>query len=391
MGRWLGSVLLIIGTSIGGAMLVLPVVLATGHIGQILLWLTIGWVATTLGALFILEVNLRCSEQANLISMAKHAMGSYGAWLIGLLYIGLLYTLLSAYTNGCSELMAQWLNQWYEHPFWMDVGLVSGVIVTVLFLGIGSVDWLNRGLLLLKLCIFCLLILVLSTKMDATLLRTMPKGNLASASLVVITAFGYAIIIPSLSVYLNRHIQQLKWAIYVGSFFPWLIYSLWCIMIASIIDATTLAALPEGHPLPDFIDLLQKQTSIPWLKNLIFSFSTLCLLTSFLGVALALFDFLKDGLQFTLQKINHSGILAALVFIPIFIIAAFAPNAFILGFHYAGYACVLLLIIMPAGMAYLLRHRDGIAIYQVWGGYGTLGLTFILGLWFLFSQFITRS
>jgi len=383
MSRWFGSVLLIMGASIGGAMLVLPVALATGSVWQILLWLTTGWLAMMLGALFVLEVNIQCSEQANLVSMAQHVFGRPGAWCISLLYLGLLYTLLSAYTNGCSMLVAEWFQPWWPHAFWLDVILVCSAIIVLLFLGIGSVDWLNRGLLLLKISIFIVLLVVLSPEIEHPAWLALPSNIMRSVPLIVITAFGYAIIIPSLRTYLRGNVQQLRMAIYVGSLGPWIMYTLWAMTVIGVVSSESLEGLSRHYSLADFINLLQNHVSIPALRHLMVSFASVCLLTSFLGVALALFDFLRDGLQLSLRRFDHSLLLASLIFLPLFIIAAFMPNVFLWGFHYAGYVCVLLLLLLPVLMAVLLRHRNRIVIYQVFGGYYTVVFVLILGLLFL--------
>ncbi len=89
-----GGILLIIGTSIGGGMLALPI--ATAQLGVInaLIFLVICWAMMTAAALLILEVNLWHNINSNLISMAKTTLGKFGqiiAWLIVISYCSMPY------------------------------------------------------------------------------------------------------------------------------------------------------------------------------------------------------------------------------------------------------------------------------------------------------------
>ena len=56
--RFIGGLLLIIGTSIGGGMLALPVANAASGFWNSTIFLILCWLLMTLGAFFILEVNL---------------------------------------------------------------------------------------------------------------------------------------------------------------------------------------------------------------------------------------------------------------------------------------------------------------------------------------------
>ena len=91
----IGGMLLIVGTSIGGGMLALPVAMAKNGFFSSILFLTLCWGVMTLGALLILEVNLHLPPGSNLISMARLTLGWPGQVLAWILYLFLLYTLLA--------------------------------------------------------------------------------------------------------------------------------------------------------------------------------------------------------------------------------------------------------------------------------------------------------
>jgi len=92
--KLLGSILLIVGTSIGAGMLALPIATAQlGFFGSLIL-LLICWFVMTAGALLLLEVNLWLPQNSNLISMAKATIGPIGQIVAWITYLLLLYYLL---------------------------------------------------------------------------------------------------------------------------------------------------------------------------------------------------------------------------------------------------------------------------------------------------------
>src|SRR5258708_36317236 len=102
--KLLGSILLIVGTSIGAGMLALPIATAQlGFIGSLILLFGC-WFVMTAGAFLILEVNLWMPQNSNLISMAKATIGPLGQFISWVIYLLLLYSLLCAYIAGGSDL-----------------------------------------------------------------------------------------------------------------------------------------------------------------------------------------------------------------------------------------------------------------------------------------------
>jgi tyrosine-specific transport protein len=80
-------------------------------------------------------------------------------------------------------------------------------------------------------------------------------------------------------------------------------------------------------------------------------------------------DFLADGLK-TEKKGKGGWIVFALTFLPSLLIVIFYPSIFIKALSYAGICCAILLVLMPALMAWNGRYRKNLAVgqYQVFGG-----------------------
>ena len=103
-------------------------------------------------------------------------------------------------------------------------------------------------------------------------------------------------------------------------------------------------------------------------------------MTSFLGVSLGLSDFLSDGLK--IQKAGQGNIIVSLLtFIPPLGIVLFYPSIFVKAVSYAGFFCVILMVLLPAAMAWSGRYHKQLAkdgAYQVKGGPLPIILLFII-------------
>jgi tyrosine-specific transport protein len=385
--KLLGSILLIVGTSIGAGMLALPLATAQlGFVGSLILLVSC-WFVMTIGALLILEVNLWLPQNSNLISMAKATIGPIGQLVAWITYVLLLYSLLCAYIAGGSDLFHNLLHaSGMSMPFWLTALIFVSLFGAIVYGGIRAVDYANRGLMFFKLGGYLLLIFFITPFIS---LDKLADGNLASitsvaAIMVTITAFGYAAIVPSLRVYFAGDIKKLKIAIFIGSLIPLICYIIWDAAIMGIIPlsgAQSLATIMQSKnatsELVNVLNSIVARDSVAFFAKL---FTSICVITSFLGVGICLTDFLADGLQ--LEKKGKSNLLIfSLTFVPPLVIVLFLPNIFVQALTYAGIYCVVLLILLPAWMAWAGRYRRRLAgSYTVWGGKTLLGLLMIFSL-----------
>ena len=157
--RFIGGILLIVGTSIGGGMLALPVANAATGFWQSSLYLLLCWAVMTLGALFILEANLYLPRGKHMVSMAESTLGTPGLLVAWLSYIFLLYTLLSGYISGGADVFGSLfarigvsISQWQASTVFT---ILFGLVV---YGGIRQVDLLNRALMFGKLGVYFILV-----------------------------------------------------------------------------------------------------------------------------------------------------------------------------------------------------------------------------------------
>ncbi len=365
--KLLGSILLIVGTSIGAGMLALPIATAQlGFVGSLILLVSC-WFVMTAGAFLILEVNLWLPQNSNLISMAKATIGPFGQIIAWLSYLLLLYSLLCAYIAGGSDLF---------HNLLAKAGLtlspsVSAIIFTLLFglvvyLGVRSVDYVNRGLMFVKLGAYVLLVILLAPFIETTKLAAGEMKYILSATAitVTITSFGYAAIIPSLRIYFAGDIKRLKQAVFIGSLVPLVCYIFWDMVIMGVIPLDgsqgLISILQSKTSTSDLVNTMSATVSSESVSFFTKLFTSICVVTSFLGVSLCLTDFLADGLQME-NKGGRRIFIQALVFFPPLLIVLFYPNIFIQALQYAGIYCIVLLILLPAWMAWHGRYTRRIA------------------------------
>lgn len=125
--------------------------------------------------------------------------------------------------------------------------------------------------------------------------------------------------------------------------------------------------------------------------NLILSvFTGLALLTSFLGVAMALFDQNVDTFR------QNRAVTYVLTFILPLVGALFAADQFLSVLGYAGIILVFLAVFIPMAMTMKLRKEDDSTfevdasgvLYQASGGQLAMGLSFLFGCFLLAAELV---
>ncbi len=354
-GSLLGGSLLVAGTSIGGGMLALPVLTSlAGFMPSLVIYLFCWLFMASTGLLF-LEILQWMKGEANIVSMAERTLGTPGKYLTWMIYLFLFYCLTVAYMVGCGNILVE-LSQ-YNLPDWLGplifVFLFSPLILISTRWASHLNIWLVAGL---AISYFGFVFLGFHYVQPEFL-----KHEDWSYSLKVLpiafTSFAYQGIIPTLASFMHHDAKNIRKAILIGSFIPLLAYALWEWLILGIVPLDgqngLKDALQQGqnavHPLKFFI----YNGAVYWLGQ---AFAFFALITSFLGVALGLRDFLSDGLN--IQKDTKGKILLAfLVLLPPLIIAVSYPHIFLIALDYAGgFGCALLLGLLPIVMTWRGRY-----------------------------------
>jgi len=376
--RLFGGILLIVGTTIGAGMLALPVATAQiGFWGSILL-LVVCWAIMVASSFLFLEVNLALPPNTNLISMAGATLGKPGQAVVWAFYLLLLYSILSAYISGGGDLLHYLFStQGVDLPFALSVVIFTCLFGFVVYLGIRSVDYVNRGLMLGKMGSYFLLVVLILPFVSKTHLGDGEFKHIMSPTgiNIAILSFTSMMIIPSLRTYFNEDVKMLRKAVFFGTLIPLFCYIAWDMAILGVIplhgESGMQQILHSSNPNSDLVQALTsslKQDSVTVLAKF---FTSICMATSFLSISLCLSDFLSDGLKVEKRGLGNVVIFSA-TFLPPILIAVYYPQAFIGGLKYAGLSCFILMIFMPAMMAWRARYGQGGSLalegYQIGGG-----------------------
>lgn len=371
--KLIGGILLVVGTSIGGGMLALPVAGAAGGFIYSSLLLLLCWVAMTFSAFLILEVNLWLPQNSNIISMAKITLGTTGAIIAWITYLLLLYSLLSAYISGGSDILHGLLLAInISTPQWLNACVFVLLLGFVVYKGVRTVDYVNRGLMATKLGAYLILVVLITPYIQLPDLSSGKAHLLLGSVMVMVTSYGFATIVPSLRSYFHSDISKLRRVIFIGSLIPLVCYILWDLAIMGTLpaqgDRGLIKMMYSGHSTTDITNSLSLFLHNGWVTGIARLFTSICMATSFLGVSLGLTDFLADG--FSIEKRGSGAlIIYPATFFPPLLFVMYFHNAFIGGLNYAGICCVILLMLLPAVMVWRGRYQQKIAKgYEVMGG-----------------------
>jgi tyrosine-specific transport protein len=359
--RMIGGILLIVGTSIGAGMLALPVANAAAGFWASSVFLLICWALMTAGAFFILEVNLYLPRGKHMVSMANATTGVPGLVVTWLSYLLLLYSLLSAYISGGADVMGGLLQHLHiQAPMWLLSSLFTLLFGLIVYCGIRQVDLVNRGLMFAKLSIYAILVVFIAPHVEWSYLQQGSAPKIMGSLMILMTSFGFAIIVPNLRDYFDDDIQQLKKVVWIGSLIPLLCYCAWDAVIIGALPSQgsegLIALLQSDHTTSTLAMTLSNTVDNRLISSLFNVFTSICMLTAFLGVSLCLLSFLGDGLSMV-QSGKQGFLLFVLTFLPPLILVLFYPGAYIHALNYAGYLCVVLLLFLPALMSYCGRKH----------------------------------
>ncbi|NLD00290.1 MAG: tyrosine transporter TyrP [Gammaproteobacteria bacterium] len=378
-----GSTFIVAGTALGAGMLAMP--LATAGIGfaSAMLLLLGLWVVMSYTALLLVEAYQYNDASMGLGSLTYKYLGASGRLLTSLAMPFLMYSLIAAYLAGGGEIINESLNSLLgiQLPSYLGVLLFAVIGGGVVCFGTHSVDVINRYLFATKIFFLATMLIVLLPHVQRVNLLSMPveQALLLSAIPIVFTSFGFHGSVPSIVNYMQGDTAKLRKIFIIGSAIPLLVYVFWQLATLGTIESDTfIGILADESGLNGLLAAVKAVMGAAQVEMAVRLFAALALATSFLGVALGLFDFLADFFkrQNTMTGRLQTG---AITFVPPLLFALFYPKGFIFALGFAAIALAVLSLLLPALLVRQTRkqHTGG---YQVYGGQFGLLLVFVLGL-----------
>lgn len=356
--KTVGGTLLIIGTTVGAGMLSLPIVVASSGFGIAVLLLLVSWNVMYITALKLLRV---CSEYevgANFTTILENRAPKYYQIFFAIIYLLLLYSLMSAYTTQGASLVGM-------------LGLAGGTAVSATHSSVGVEavifilifasfmysyrvsDYANRVFVFMKLIFFIFAIAMMIVYISPGFLnaKTLSIFALIYAWPTLLPSFGFHNIIPVLYEYQNGDIKSIKKSIFVGSVSVLIIYLVWVFLALALIPQqgahSYQTMFQDGNNTPN--GLMEQVRYFIGSENLeicLQSFIHIAIITSFIGVGVSLVHYIRDIFSKFGKKINNIGV-SLMSFIPPLIFTVFYPKGFILALQYAAIFAVIIFVYTP--------------------------------------------
>ena len=392
MNKTIGSTLLVAGTMIGAGMLAMPLTSAGIGFGFTLVLLLGLWALLTFSALLFVELYQTAESDAGIGTLAEQYFGKAGRIIATAVLIIFLYALIAAYISGGGSLLKDLLPESFGDK--VSILLFTVIFGSFIVIGTHSVDKINRVLFFAMLAAFAVVLSLMLPEIKFDNLMATPIDNalIISASPVFFTAFGFHGSIPSLNKYLGGNVKALRISILAGSAITLCAYILWQMSTHGLLTQNEfLQILKEDATLNGLVKATLAITSSNMIAGAVKLFSTLALVTSFLGVGLGLLECIEDLLKRSFNISAGRISLGLMTFIPPLVFALFYPEGFILALGYAGQMFAFYAVVLPVSLVWKARRAHTNLPYKVWGGNLTLIIVLVLGVIITSIPFAIRA
>lgn len=387
----LNATLLITGCCIGAGMIGMPVMSALAGFMPASLAMLFCYFFTTFTGLLLLEATLWFDREVNLPSISEFALGIVGRAITLILFLFLFYSLFVAYLDAGGQLFAEILNSLFNLELSREAGIFICAFVAALLTYVETKIFggLNRYLFFGLIITYFILVFIGFPLVRSTNLAHVNWTEAIATVPILLICFGYQNLVPSLTYYLNKNVNAIRFAIIVGNLIPFFIYFIWNFIILGMLSPTDIASKEQ---ITMVTTLLQNANDNISVLAFVKAFSLFAMFTSFLPSAISFIDFLKDGLKYVINREQRNKNLAVLfvtVFLPPIIFTLFYSHLFLKALNFAGgFIDVLLFGITPALVVLVGRNiKKMTGPYQVIGGNFTPIAVLFFSLIILFLKF----
>ena len=352
--KFIGSILLIIGTTIGAGMLSLPLVVAScGFITAIVL-LVMSWSVMYITSLKLLNVCAKYPVGVNFTTMMQAKASKISQVLFGFVYLLLLYSLMSAYTTQGASLIMLIKPSSETSNFGVVLPAVIFILLFSIFMYSYKIsDYANRFFIFLKFVFFVLAVVTMYSYIRVNNLEEMPLSlyALMFAWPTLLPSFGFQNIIPVIYEYQKGDVKNIKRSILIGSLCVLVVYIIWVFLALALIPQQGLHSYQTlfvtGNNTPaGFITEVSTISNSKMLEMGLGIFINIAIITSFIGVGISLMHYVRDIFTRYSKSINRVS-LGFICFIPPLIFTIFYPKGFILALQYAAIFAVIIFVYTP--------------------------------------------
>ncbi len=365
---------IIAGAAIGAGIFSLPVVSAGMWFSWTLTVLLVSWFCLYHSGLMILEINLNYPRGASFDTFVKDTLGKGWNAFNGLTLAFILYVLTYAYISGGGSIVS--------HTLEVSVGLslppiIAGLVFAV---GLSFIVWVSTGFVGRINAIFVggMVITFVMSAGDLATRIELPKlleseidyaPYILAALPYYLAAFAYHTAIPSLTKYYGKDDPfRIRDCIFYGSLTSLIVYTLWLTSTMGTISREDFHPIIEsGGNIGAVVGALSAVAESERLAGFLNAFANLAVVSSFLGAAIGLFDYIADKFKFDDTPLGRFKT-ALISFVPPTIGGGFFPNGFIYAIGLVGLCGIVVATIIPGLAVRASRKKFPDTSFRVRGG-----------------------
>ncbi len=396
-----GGAMIVAGTAIGAGMLANPTATSgVWFIGSVILLLYV-WFCMYTSGLMLLEATLHFPQGASFHTVVSNLLGPRWNLVTGIAVTFVLYSLTYAYIfvgggltqntlTAASQLL---LDQPLKPSRQLSSVIFLLVLATSVWISTKVVDRFSTILIGGMLTSFFLSTGSLLQSVTPSVLLDVQAHNSQSywpyiwaALPVCLASFGYHGNVPSLVSYYNKQAKPVARSILWGSLLALGIYLLWQLAVQGNLPRAEFAPVIAADG--DVAALLKALSSYAATENIarvLNAFAYMAIASSFLGVTLGLFDYIRDLCNFS-DRASGPFKTALLTFLPPLLACLLFPTGFIKVMGYVGLMAAIWAALVPALLVRASRRRFPKGGYQVFGGSAMIGFVLLFAAAAFFAQ-----
>ncbi len=352
--------LMVTGNLLGAGILALPVNLGPAGMIPAAIGITAVW-ALMLYSSFVLadQKELICGDTGGLPSFFGFKLGPTAKWIAVVADLIVLYGVLTAYLTGTTTILMGLFD--IPLPLSAVCMLYFVVVAGLTSFGVSVLRTCNAGILIAMGVTFLMLIAMTASHVEPARALPMRWEFLPAAMPVVLTAFLYHNLIPTVCRELNNDRRAIRLTMFIGSAIGLCMNLLWTV--------TVFCALPFNEPkdlsilnafdldLPATIPL-SRMLGSKLFTNIGLVFAVLSMTAAFMANGQALRDFLLD-LTHTCFKSRNKVLIWVLSFVPPLVVSVFYPGIFLTAMNVVGGIGVCVIFGVLPSLLLLREGRNG--------------------------------
>ena len=362
--------LMVTGNLLGAGILALPVNLGPAGMIPAAVGITVVW-ALMLYSAFVLadQKELVQGDSGGLPSFFGLKLGPTAKWIAVTADLIVLYGVLTAYLTGATTILVGLFN--IPLPQSVICLIYFAVVAGLTSFGVDILRKCNAAILVTMGVTFLMLIAMTESHVNAARIAPMRWEFLPAALPVVLTAFLFHNLIPTVCRELNHDRRAIRLTMFIGSTIGLCMNLLWTVTVfcalpfiepkdISILNAFNLD-LPATIPLSRMLDK-------PLFTYVGLVFAVLSMTAAFMANGQALRGFLLD-LTDTCFNCRNKALIWVLSFLPPLLVAVFYPSIFLTAMNLVGGIGVCVIFgVLPSFLLLRQGRTDATGRRAFWGG-----------------------